>query len=56
MPMPAWLLKTAATALTMLFALASAHYVATHERNQAAPLHPSVRTTDVPPVTTTYVS
>jgi hypothetical protein len=54
--MPAWALKAGAAVLTMLFALASAHYVAAHERNQAAPLHPSVRTTDVQPVTTTYAS
>jgi hypothetical protein len=61
--MPAWLLKSAATAVTMLFALVSAHFVGSHVRSESAPLHPSVlqvsaavRTVDVEPVTTTYAS
>jgi hypothetical protein len=61
--MPAWVLKSGATALTMLFALAAAHYVGAHVKNQGAPLQPSVlhisagvRTADVQPVTSTYAS
>jgi hypothetical protein len=60
---PAWALKAGATLVTLLFAIVSAHYVGDHQRNQAAPLRPSVlhvdagvRTADVQPVTTTYAS
>ncbi len=40
--MRALYLKVAATALTLLTAVASAGYVTSHVRNQSAPLHPSV--------------
>lgn len=57
------LLKAAATALTLAATVVSAHYVAAHLKNPAAPLHPavltvapSVRQSDVQPVTSTYAS
>lgn len=70
--MPAWLLKLAAAALTLLSAVGAAGYVGGHVKNGAAPLHPPVaaagnaagllsltprvRSTEVQPVTSTYAS
>ncbi len=57
------LLKAGATALTLATTVVSAHYVASHLKNPSAPLHPtvlsiapSVRQSDVKPVTSTYAS
>ncbi len=57
------LLKAAATALTLATTVVSAHYVTGHLKNPAAPLRPtvhtiapSVRQSDVKPVTSTYAS
>ena len=59
----ALLLKAGATALTLMTTVVSAHYVSAHLKNSAAPLHPtvlsvapSVRQSDVKPVTSTYAS
>jgi hypothetical protein len=56
-------LKAGATALTLVAALFSAHYVSSHVKSSSAPLHPSVvhiapgvRSANVEPVTTTYAS
>ena len=56
-------LKAGVTALTLAAAVASALYVSSHVRNQAAPLHPAVLTvspgvtaSDVAPATSTYAS
>jgi len=61
--MPAWALKAGATAVTLLFALLTAHYVSGHVKSSGAALHPQVvqvtpgvRTAEVQPVTTTYAS
>ena len=61
--MPAWLLKTGATTLTLLAAVFAAHHVSEHLKNASAPLHPAVvqvapgvRSADVQPLTTSYVS
>ncbi|HZQ48836.1 MAG TPA: hypothetical protein VFB69_00845 [Candidatus Dormibacteraeota bacterium] len=58
-----FLLKAGATALTVATTFVSAHYVTAHLKNPAAPLHPtvltiapSVRQSDVEPVTSTYAS
>ena len=58
------LLKAGATALTLATTVVSAHYVAAHLKNPAAPLHPTVlsvapsvrQAPDVKPVTSTYAS
>jgi hypothetical protein len=62
-PLPAWVLKAGVTAVTMLFAVFTAHYVSGHVKSSSAPLKPTVlqvsagvRTADVQPVTTTYAS
>ncbi len=70
--MQALVLKAGATLLTMLAALGSATYVGGHVKNGSAPLHPSVlsastataqltltpsvRQTNVEPVTSTHAS
>ena len=62
-PLPAWALKAGATAVTMLFAVFTAHYVSGHLKSSHAPLKPAVlqvspgvRIANVEPVTTTYAS
>ena len=57
------LLKAGATALTLATTVVAANYVTAHLKNPAAPLHPavltvapSVRQSDVKPVTSTYAS
>jgi hypothetical protein len=56
-------LKAGVVALTLASAIASALYVESHLRSQAAPLHPAVvitssgvRSSSEPPLTSTYVS
>jgi hypothetical protein len=56
-------LKAGVAALTLAAAVASALYVTSHVRSQAAPLHPQVVTVtpgvtrgETAPVTSTYVS
>jgi hypothetical protein len=49
-------LKAGATALTLVTIVMSAAYVSAHLKNPAAPLKPSVRTSTVTPVTSTYAS
>jgi len=57
------LLRAGATALTLATTVVSAAYVTAHLKNPSAPLHPSVltvapsvRQSDVKPVTSTYAS
>ena len=59
--MQAFVLKAAATLLTLLSAAASAAYVSAHVKNTTAPLHPPVITAqvhaaNVEAVTSTYAS
>ena len=50
------LLRAGATALTLLTVAWSSSYVTSHLKNTSAPLKPSVRTSAVTPVTSTYAS
>jgi hypothetical protein len=58
-----FLLKALATALTLASTVASAVFVTSHLKNQAAPLHPvvlstapAVQPTNEPAITSTYAS
>ncbi len=50
------LLKAGATVITVATMVGSAVYVSAHVKNPSAPLRPSVRTSNVTPVTSTYAS